>query len=178
MLITDFHGLKVSLTLQQSLIKSLRMKESELRELRLEENRNFKRMLDLESLNLDIYMRVPTPATGKIHTAPGFRRINSAQNLSTKPSPQWNRVLNALDAAQTWKTNWEEKKFQNAKNILNDAQLTKDQIIDLRSTLFRLKQKKSLTHKEKLLAENLQNRLKNLDRYLIEYKRNSSRADE
>jgi hypothetical protein len=41
--------------------------------------------------------------------------------------------------------------------------LTKEQILQLRSTLYRLNQKKNLTKKEELLKEKLLKKLKNLD---------------
>jgi NAD-dependent DNA ligase len=46
--------------------------------------------------------------------------------------------------------------------------LTKEQILQLRSTLYRLNQKKNLTKKEELLKEKLLKKLKNLDETLGE----------
>jgi len=54
--------------------------------------------------------------------------------------------------------------------IQKKSELTKEQIIDLRSTLYRLNQKKSLTKKEELLKEKLLKKLKNLDETLNELK--------
>ena len=207
----------------QKKLTLLRRMEDELSELRIEEMRQFKRDLDLASIEgLEALIELPVVATSSSQGIIGGRkridsfkgkstlstsvssssllesrqRKRSNSNLSTSSNTsdtstgehnglkKWSSVIAVATAANKWKNTWETNKMNRAQTILADgeksptSQLTKDQILELRSTLFRLKQKKQLTLKEKLLMESLSNRLRNLDKHLIDRSRSRRYLDE
>lgn len=103
---------------------------------------------------------------------------SSVDGGSGRALQNWSNLLTVTNAANKWKNTWETNKMNRAQSLLDKSSattaattesssgddFTREQILELRSALFRLKQKKHLSLKEKILKENLANRLRNLDR--------------
>eukprot|EP01027_Heterolobosea_sp_BB2_P002068 GEZU01003114.1.p1 GENE.GEZU01003114.1~~GEZU01003114.1.p1 ORF type:complete len:377 (-),score=104.25 GEZU01003114.1:189-1319(-) len=83
-----------------------------------------------------------------------------------KAMQKWTSTLNVVQSGLQWKRFWQHKKqVTEAESILNsgEAKMTKAQILQLRGTLYSLREKKNLSTEEARLKSQLERKLKTLE---------------
>ena len=90
--------------------------------------------------------------------------IKSADDKAENAEPvsKWNSVLTTLKVAKKWKSKFEDSAKEKGQKVVDSpvADVTQDEIIQLRKTLILLKQKKRPSADDLLLMENIAHKLK------------------
>eukprot|EP01080_Neovahlkampfia_damariscottae_P005141 gene5141-8747_t len=153
------------------LFAELRYLEQDLKNLRQDSYKELSNVAEIEKYGL----KLPTPSVGQTKQNIRSSSVHTKEK-SEKALQNWGAVLKVTQAASNFLNKWETSKKDEAEKLLSQdeiqkkTELTKEQILDLRSTLYRLNQKKNLTKKEELLKEKLLKKLKTKDETLNELK--------
>jgi len=93
--------------------------------------------------------------------------IKAADDKAESPAPasKWNSVLTTLRVAKKWKSKFEDNAKAKGQKALESpvADVTQDEVIQLRKTLILLKQKKRPTEADIAMMESIAHKLKMCD---------------